>query len=297
MGTLLMLLGLGGVGGLGWWLAHDRSHDEGGAPTPDAPNAPNASPVAALPPPAASSDVPPPPWPAPPPAPALPAPRSVAASVPPDFVPRLRGWLEQGPPATQIELVASHVERAGLHETAAGLRVLAANRRRGGSAEPPDAQADGREERPPGPPEPASPPPAPDGSPDSSPGSASDRSPSTGESNEASSTPSGSSDGARADARTLRRLARRVAAMLNARRGQSTDRRLVRAFQVAARVFPERGETPSGLYGPATRAALARFVRRPPRPRFRAEVEARPPRRPTPRRASSRHPSPNTSAR
>ena len=282
MGTLLMLLGLGGVGGLGWWLAHDRSHEEGGAPAANAPG--SQAPVRALPPPSASPEVPPPPWPAPPPASALPAPPPTAATVPSDFVPRLRGWLEQGPPATQIELVASHVERAGLRETATRLRALAADRRREGSAEPPDAQADGGEEPPPGPPEPASAP-APDGSPDSSPGSASDRSPSTGESSEASSAPSGSSDGARVDVRTVRRLARRVAAMLNARRGESTDRRLVRAFQVAARVFPERGETPSGLYGPATRAALARFgVRRPPRPRFRAEVEARPPRRPTPRR-------------
>lgn len=265
MGTLLTLLTLGaGLGGLGWWISRrdDRPRDDG-APAP-----------LALPPP----EVDPTPAPYPDPSGTRYAPPvAPAALAPSTFVQEMRAWLEQSPPATQIELVAVQLERAGHAQTATQLRGLASDRR---NTERLEVIAD--------PPEPTSPSRAPAGSSESSPASVSDSSPSTGDGSVAPSERSAPSGGGRA--RALEELARRVAAMLHARQGQGTDRRLVRQFQVAARLFPERGENPSGLYGPVTRSALARHgVRNPPRPRFRAAVEAAAPRaRPAPAPAPAR---------
>lgn len=290
MGTVLTLLALGGLGGLGWWVA---TRDEEAPPPPR----PEAPPLALPPPPPAELPALPVRASAPPVrasepkgeqpngtryvAPRYVSPPAVApvaappvSLAPSDFVHRMRRWLEQSPPPTQIELVAVNLERAGHRETATQLRALASDRRRAESASAPEAA-------PADPPEPASPPSASDGSPESSPESASANSSNTGGGSVAPSAPSvpRTPAGAPASSREVQALARRVAAMLRAREGQGTDRRLVRQFQVAARVFPARGENPSGLYGPATREALARFgVRNPPRPRFRASVEAGPPR-------------------
>ena len=286
MGTLLTLLTLGGLGGLGWWVA---TRDD------DTPPPPRPGPPLALPPPAAAED-PPQHGAASEPKGEQPngtryvAPRYTAAPLlappslaPSDFVHRMRSWLEASPPPTQIELVAVNLERAGHHETAAQLRALASDRRSvnrsGPTARPEVAPAD--------PLEPASPPPAPAGSPGSSPARSSDSSSSTADGSGAPSAPSPAAAPLTfppplrtyMGTRELRALAARVASMLRARAGQPTDRRLVRRYQVEARLFPQHGENTSGLYGPVTRDSLARHgVRRPPPPRFRAAVEAAAPR-------------------
>lgn len=302
MGTLLTLLTLGGLGGLGWWVA---TRDDDTPPRPGTP--------LALPPPAAAED----PVELPPPHGAASeakgeqpngtryvAPRYTAAPLlappslaPSDFVHRMRSWLEGSPPPTQIELVAVNLERAGHRETAAQLRALASDRRSversGPTARPEVAPAD--------PLEPASPPPAPAGSPGSSPARSSDSSSSTADGSGAPSAPSPAAAPLTfpppirtyMGTRELRALASRVASMLRARAGQPTDRRLVRRYQVEARLFPQHGENTSGLYGPVTRDSLARHgVRRPPPPRFRAAVEAA-----APRPAAPRTPPPNATAR
>jgi hypothetical protein len=295
MGTLLTLLTLGaGLGGFGWWLTR-RDENARGSREPDL-----RQPPLALPPPPSElepevlleADAPPPDPNAPPPPRALSAQRPAIAApalAPSDFVPRLRSWLERDPPATQIELVAVHLERAGHRETAAQLRALAHDRRhaRAQVQRPERVAVDPRD-------------PtsllAPGGSSDLLPGPGSANLPNTGGGNVARSEPSALPEGVLPESAPpenaaqlvanapmseaqLQELARRVAAMLHAREGQPTDRRLVRQFQVAARLFPAHGENPSGLYGPATREALARYgVRNPPRPRFRAAVESAPPR-------------------
>ena len=326
MGALLAsLFALGGLGGLGWWWSRrPASPGPGAVPLPDgapplalrAPAelepgpepGPEATPAPAPASPAPAWPVPPPIAPRPrPPAPVVvrpPAPvvvrparpiaRPAAPLAPSDFVQRMRAWLQTSPPPTQVELVATHLEAAGHPETARQLRAWARQARQSASSPTPAPTPARATPAPPsptvapasplGPPEPASAPPAPGGSSESSsvPGS-----PSSSTSEREGAPPAAPSPAPEESEPALRPLARRVAAMLVARQGQPTDRSLVREFQRAARVFGDR--EPSGLYGPATREALARHgVRNPPRPRFRAQVEAQPPRaRPAPPSARS----------
>ncbi len=275
MGALTALILLGGVGGLGWWFVRRRPDAPGGAAPAQLgmPSAPEFPPLPELPSiPGASSLAP-----------------SAPSIAPSDFVQRLRSWLQQRPPATQIELVAVQLERAGHMQSAAQLRSWAREARDGqssdASATTPSDVAD-----------PSVPTSeqysAPTGSSVSSSARESDSSVSNDESNGASPASPAASP-ASGNQPELRQLARSVAAMLRSRQGQSTDRGLVRRFQRAANIFRHE---PSGLYGPRTRDALAHHgVERPPPPRFRAELEAAPARRPAARRAHNNR-TPNRSS-
>jgi hypothetical protein len=245
------LFALGGLGGLGFWWVR-RNQGGGTAPPPQLP--PPQEPLG-LP---APADIVPDVAPQPPRA-------QPVLNTPSDFVERLRRWLERRPPAEQVELMASHLEQAGHPETAQQLRAWARERR-----------SSSQVRAAPDPMDPTSRPSAPAGSSELPLDPGSGELQNNGAGNVAQPVGSQGADGA------LRRLARRVATMLQAREGQATDRNLVRRFQRAARLFPDRPE-PSGLYGPVTRDALVRYgIRRPPEPPYRADLES------GPRRAAAR---------